>query len=208
VKQIDDLISGFARFRAAYFEKNRELFDGLKHGQNPRFMVIACSDSRTDPAIIFDAAPGDLFVIRNVANLVPPYANDAALHGISSALEFGVRVLKVRHIIVLGHAQCAGIRALVTGSSGEFVSRWVKIAEPARQRIMQTMPGATTDQYAQACEKEAIAVSLDNLLTFPWIRDRVEAQTLFLHGWHFDLDSGSLSHFDQVNREFTDFATK
>lgn len=204
VKQIDDLHSGFARFRASYFEKNRKLFNDLKRGQNPRFMVIACSDSRTDPAILFDAAPGDLFVVRNVANLVPPYANDNALHGVSSALEFGVRVLDVHHIIVLGHAHCAGIRALVTGSSGEFVSRWVQIAEPARARIMRTMPEATTDQCAEACEKEAIAVSIDNLMTFPWIRDPVDDGKLFVHGWYFELESGRLSVLDQSSRIFTD----
>lgn len=166
-------------------------------------MVIACSDSRTDPAILFDSAPGDLFVVRNVANLVPPYASDTALHGVSSALEFGVRVLDVHHIIVLGHSQCAGIRALVTGSSGEFVSRWVKIAEPARERIMRAMPDATTDQYSKACEKEAIAVSLDNLTTFPWIRDPVESGKLSLHGWYFDLESGTISLLDPISRMFT-----
>lgn len=204
MKQIDDLHSGFARFRASYFEKNRKLFNDLKRGQNPRFMVIACSDSRTDPAILFDAAPGDLFVVRNVANLVPPYANDNALHGVSSALEFGVRVLDVHHIIVLGHAHCAGIRALITGSSGEFVSRWVQIAEPARARIMRTMPDATTDQCAEACEKEAIAVSIDNLMSFPWIRDPVDDGKLFVHGWYFELESGRLSVLDQSSRIFTD----
>lgn len=203
MKQINELISGFARFRVNYFEKNRTLFDGLKSGQNPRFMVIACSDSRTDPAILFDAAPGDLFVVRNVANLVPPYANDTALRGVSSALEFGVRVLSVRHIIVLGHAHCAGIRALVTGSSGEFVSRWVKIAEPARERIAGMMPDATTDQIAKACEKEAIAVSIDNLISFPWIADPVEAGKLFLHGWHFEMDDGTLSVLDPTSRTFS-----
>lgn len=202
MKQINDLLNGFARFRASYFKKNRALFDDLKRGQDPRFMVIACSDSRTDPAILFDAAPGDLFVVRNVANLVPPYAHDTALHGVSSALEFGVRVLDVHHIIVLGHAHCAGIRALVTGSSGEFVSRWVQIAEPARARILQTMPNATTDQCARACEKEAIAVSLDNLLTFPWIQEPVDSGMLFLHGWYFDLESGTISALDPISRVF------
>ena len=204
VKQINDLLSGFARFRATYFEKNGRQFDNLKRGQDPRFMVIACSDSRTDPAILFDAAPGDLFVVRNVANLVPPYTSDTALHGVSSALEFGVRVLAVHHIIVLGHAHCAGIRALVTGSSGEFVSRWVEIADPARQRILRTMPGATTDQCAKACEKEAIAVSLDNLMTFPWIRDPVDAGQLFLHGWYFEMETGTMSELDQISRIFTE----
>ncbi len=208
MKQIDDLLSGFARFRATYFETNRKLFEDLNRGQSPRFMVIACSDSRTDPAILFDAAPGDLFVVRNVANLVPPYANDTALHGVSSALEFGVRVLNVHHIIVLGHAHCAGIRALVTGSSGEFVSRWVKIAEPARKRIMQVMPDATTDECAKACEKEAIAVSLDNLMTFPWIRDPADAGKLFLHGWYFEIESGTISILDPISRVFTEVQAK
>lgn len=200
--ELDDLTAGFVRFRATYFEKRRELFDDLKRGQSPRFMVIACSDSRTDPAIVFDAAPGDLFVVRNIANLVPPYTNDTAQHGVSSALEFGVRVLGVRHIIVLGHAQCAGIRALITGSSGEFVSRWMEIAEPARQHVMTTMPRETTDTHARACEKEAIVVSLANLESFPWIRDRVETRDLLLQGWYFDLDSGTLSRYEPDSGDF------
>jgi carbonic anhydrase len=208
MKQIDDLLSGFARFRANYFGKNNALFEDLKRGQNPRFMIIACSDSRTDPAILFDAAPGDLFVVRNVANLVPPYSDDGGLHGVSTALEFGVRVLDVHHIIVLGHGHCAGIRALVTGSSGEFVSRWVKIAEPARERVLRAFPDATTDQSANACEKEAIAVSIENLLTFPWIRDAVDAGKLFLHGWHFEIESGSISILDQNSRTFSEPTSK
>jgi carbonic anhydrase len=135
---------------------------------------------------------------------VPPYANDTALHGVSSALEFGVRVLEVRHIIVLGHARCAGIQALVTGSSGEFVSRWVEIAEPARQRIMQEWPSASRDELAKMCEKEAITDSLENLMSFPWIRERVEREELRLHGWYFDLDSGALTRFDRSSRAFVD----
>jgi carbonic anhydrase len=202
VKQIDDLLAGFARFRANYFEKNPSLFEGLKRGQDPRFLVIACSDSRTDPAILFDAAPGDLFVVRNVANLVPPYVPDGGLHGVSSALEFGVRVLKVRHIIVLGHARCAGIRALVTDASGEFVPQWMKIAEPARQRTLAAVGSPDPDRLAHACEKEAIKVSLDNLKTFPWIATQVGTNDLFLHGWFFDLEQGLLSAYDRTADSF------
>lgn len=202
MKQIDDLLAGFARFRANYFEKNPSLFEGLKRGQDPRFLVIACSDSRTDPAILFDAAPGDLFVVRNVANLVPPYVPDGGLHGVSSALEFGVRVLKVRHIIVLGHAHCAGIRALVTEATGEFVPQWMKIADPARRRLQAASGAADADRLAHACEMESIKVSLDNLLSFPWIAAPVRARELFLHGWYFDLDQGALASYDPDRDEF------
>jgi len=135
---MDDLIEGYRRFRASTWRNERARFEELTaHGQHPRALVIACSDSRTDPQMVFDAAPGELFVIRNVANLVPPYGPDDQPHGVSSAIEFAVRTLRVGEIIVMGHAMCGGIRALLDGTPPEladFVGQWVRIAEPARQR--------------------------------------------------------------------------
>jgi carbonic anhydrase len=160
-------------------------------GQKPRALVIGCSDSRTDPQMVFNAAPGELFVIRNVANLVPPYGPDNQPHGISAALEFAVRVLKVPQIIVMGHAMCGGIAALLNGPPTEvsdFVGQWVRIAEPARARAMT----APAERRQDVCEHESVRLSLNNLMTFPWVAAAVDAGTLTLQGCFFDIRSGIL----------------
>lgn len=191
---MDKLLNGYRRFRDAGWPERRRLFESLADvGQNPRAMVLSCADSRVDPGMIFDAAPGELFVVRNVANLVPPYAPDDAYHGTSAALEFGVRVLQVEHILVMGHALCGGVRALLTGvppEAGDFVAGWIRIAEPARKRALACDDGTDTQL---CCEWETVKLSVQNLLTFPWIQERVEAGTLVLHGAHFDIRSGVLS---------------
>ena len=187
-----DLIAGYRRFRSGTWARQRERFELLSHGgQRPRTMLIACSDSRTDPQMIFDAVPGELFVVRNVANLVPPYGPDSHHHGTSAALEFGVRVLKVEHIVVMGHAMCGGIHALLHGAPDEasdFVGRWVGMLERARLRALNVAPEHRQD----FCERESVRLSLENLMTFPWIREPVEAGTLMLHGGFFDIRSGIL----------------
>jgi len=154
--------------------------------------VIACSDSRVDPAHLFDARPGDLFVVRNVANLVPPYESDGATHGVSAALEFAVRALGVAHVCVLGHGQCGGVRALLEGAQGEFLPRWVDIAREARDDVLARLPGKPPALQARACEQAALLLSLRNLLTFPWVAERVEGGALALHAWYFDLERGEL----------------
>ena len=190
---MERLIAGYRRFRATQWPERRATFQELaQHGQSPRAMVIACSDSRIDPAMIFAAGPGELFVIRNVANLVPPCAPDAEPHATSAALEFAVRVLEVADVIVMGHAMCGGIHALLEGSPhpvGDFLGPWLRIAEPAKQRALAC---ATADRQT-ACEHEAVKVSLENLLTFPWIAERVNTARLRLHGAIFDIRSGVLS---------------
>lgn len=191
---MNKLLEGYRRFREGDWPERRRLFESLADaGQNPRAMVLSCADSRVDPGMIFDAGPGELFVVRNVANLVPPYAPDDAYHGTSAALEFGVRVLEVEHILVMGHALCGGVRALLTGvppEAGDFVAGWIRIAEPARKRALACDDG--TDPQL-CCERETVKLSLENLKTFPWIRDRVEAGRLTLIGAHFDIRSGVLS---------------
>lgn len=186
------LIEGFGRFRQNHFES--DLFRRLsKQGQKPKVLVLGCCDSRVDPVIILDCDPGDLFVIRNVANLVPPFENAGHYHGTSAALEFGVCGLGIEHIIVMGHAQCGGIRALMEGAPGDgqsFIKSWMKLAESAKERALaKTQEGGDT---AKECEKEAILASLANLMTFPWIKSRVEEGTLELHGWYFDIEEGTL----------------
>lgn len=202
---IEKLIEGFRTFRETYFEQNRELFDALAKGQSPRVMVISCCDSRVDPGLIFGTAPGEIFVVRNVANLVPPYKPDSQYHGTSAALEFAVRSLKVSHIVVMGHAHCGGVRALLegTGDSGsDFVNAWMDIAAPARNRALWRANGQPQEVIQQTCEHETVGVSLDNLITFPWILEAVEAGTLKLHGLYFDMDNGQLLKLDRKNGGF------
>jgi carbonic anhydrase len=200
------LIEGFSRFREMHFAKDDTLYRKLvEQGQTPKTMVVGCCDARVDPAIILDCAPGDLFVIRNVANLVPPAEDQGHYHGTSAALEFGVCELNVEHIIVLGHAQCGGIHALMEGAmqkKDSFMAEWMGIADAAQQHVQQEMPGADLRQRQRACEQRAILGSLDNLLTFSWIRERVEQGTLTLHGWYFDMENGQLLSYDAATRQF------
>ncbi len=189
---MEDLIAGYRRFRAGTWSREQQRFRELSsRGQRPRTLVIACSDSRTDPQMVFNARPGELFVIRNVANLVPPYGPDSHYHGTSAALEFGVRELKVAHIVIMGHAMCGGIDGLLKGlpdGSNDFVGRWMRLAESARQRALEV----PADQRADFCEHESVRLSLANLVTFPWIKERMDAGNLQLHGCFFDIRSGIL----------------
>jgi len=191
---MQDFIQGYRRFRAGTWRNERARFEDLsKFGQKPRALVIGCSDSRTDPQMVFNAAPGELFVIRNVANLVPPYGPDRQPQGSSAAIEFAVRALKVPQIIVMGHAMCGGIQALLNGAPAEvsdFVGQWVQIAEPARLRAMLAPEECRQD----ICEHEAVRLSLTNLVTFPWIAAAISAGELELHGCFFDIRSGILEH--------------
>jgi carbonic anhydrase len=206
---IAKLIDGFRRFRAAHFEEKKQLFQELvTKGQSPKVMVVACSDSRVDPAIITGAEPGDLFVVRNVANLVPPYEPDGTYHGTSAALEFAVRFLGVEDIIVLGHAKCGGIHALMEGARvpqsdrpAEFIAQWMAIAERARGEAVAEA-SASREEGLRALEQAAITVSLENLRTFPWIESRLQDGRLRLHGWYFDIRSGELRALDQQSGRF------
>lgn len=206
--EIDGLLRGFRRFRAKLFESNRELFNHLvREGQSPKTMVIGCSDSRVDPAIITDAAPGDLFVVRNVANLVPPYETGGVYHGTSAALEFAVCALQVKNIIVLGHTHCGGIKALLKGEEeqGEsFIAPWVRMAAPARDKVLADWPDASKEFQLRACERASILVSLENLKSFPFIKSRIEEGLVRLWGWYFDLENGELMQYDPVQRHFHD----
>lgn len=189
---MDRLIQGYHEFRHSLWPERRAMFERLaRTGQSPQTMVIACSDSRVDPTMIFNAQPGELFVLRNVANLVPPYEPDAAFHSTSAALEFAVRVLKVRNLIVMGHAMCGGIQVLLDESAapaGDFLVPWMRIAEPARRRVLERAP---PDPQAE-CERESVRLSLERLHTFPWIDAPAQAGALQLGGAIFDIRSGLL----------------
>ena len=190
---MDSLLAGYRRFRAGVWPGQWAGYEALAQaGQAPVAAVVACADSRLDPAVIFDAAPGQLFSIRNVANLVPPYAPDAASHGTSAALEFAVRGLEVPHLVVLGHAQCGGVRALMEGDGGltDFLAGWMRIAEPARARVLRCSDPAMDN--LTACEHEVVRLSLENLLGFPWVAERVKDGRLRLHGAYYGIASGVL----------------
>ncbi|MBU6448122.1 MAG: carbonic anhydrase [Rhodospirillales bacterium] len=191
------LLEGYERFRSGYWQDHKDRYTTLaRDGQAPPAMVIACADSRVAPELIFDCAPGEIFVVRNVSALVPPYAPDGKQHGTSAAVEFAVNALHVRSIVVLGHSRCGGVRALMKGPEGgrDFVDSWMKIAKAARQRVCDSPETANADFEAQcaACEHETVRVSLANLLTFPWIKERVMDGRLTLAGLHFNVETGHL----------------
>lgn len=191
---MERLIQGYHRFRGEIWPTEHKRYEALSaSGQKPETLIIACSDSRVDPSHVFDAGPGELFVVRNIAGLVPPYHQDGQAHGYSAALEFGVRVLKVKRIVVMGHAQCGGVRAMVEGApteAQEFVEPWMAIARNALGP-MPTPP--ITDHILHHYEGEIVRLSVANLLTFPWIASAVEAGTLALHGFSFAVATGVLS---------------
>ncbi len=194
---MDRLLEGYRRFRQTVWPAERARYAALaRHGQEPEALVIACSDSRVDPQRVFGAAPGELFVVRNMAGLVPPYQPDAHYHGTSAAIEYAVRVLAVRHVVVLGHGLCGGIRAIVEGApkeAGDFVAQWVAIAEP----VLRAVPGDLDRvEMLSRCEMEAVRLSLANLRSFPWVREAVERGRLQLHGFRFDIRTGVLERLE------------
>jgi carbonic anhydrase len=202
----EHLLKGYRAFTSQRLPTEQSRYRELSElGQSPEVMVIGCCDSRVSPEVIFDAGPGELFVVRNVANLVPVYAPDGGAHGVSAALEYAVRALHVKHIVVLGHAQCGGIRAFVDNvaplTPGDFIGRWmsmfVKPGEKVGQRDHETMADFTT-----RIEKAAVFRSLENLMTFPFVQAPAERGELHLHGAYFGVAEGSLSVLDQDSKEF------
>jgi carbonic anhydrase len=202
---VKSLIEGYKKFYNEYFVENKTLFEGLSSGQSPKTLVIACSDSRVSPSIVLQAEPGEIFTIRNVANLVPPYENGkTGLHGVSAALEFAVNFVGVENILVMGHSNCAGIKSLVDGIKvrDDFITPWVQIGATARGKVMSEYHNYSIEEKCIACEKESIKNSLQNLLTFPWIRDKVEAGKIEIHGWYFCVRDGSIQAYNQESNAF------
>ncbi len=198
-------LEGFRRFQEKYFNSGDEsVFARLRQGQSPRALVISCCDSRADPGMLLGAGPGEIFVVRNVANLVPPYSDSAELPGIRADIEFAVKGLNVERTIVLGHSGCGGIGALMDGEGDkfEFIGAWVSIAAAARERVLRELADEPKAAQRRACEQAAIALSLENLMTFPWIKERVDAGTLTLDGWYFDMDAGELLGYEAETGRF------
>jgi carbonic anhydrase len=198
----DALLSGYHRFRETGWSSQRARWAELSEGQSPRAMVIACSDSRVDPAQIFDTSPGEIFVVRNVANLVPPFELDGQRHGVSAALEFAVTQLEVSDIIILGHGACGGVSAALSRrfegkppGAGGFIAHWVDMLDEARDRIVGEL--GTGPEAVHALELETVRVSIANLRSFPCIPEREAEGTLRLHGAYFAIADGLLHVMDE-----------
>ena len=200
------LIDGYGAFASGRLQSEQDRYRELaEHGQTPEIMVIGCCDSRVSPEVIFDARPGELFVVRNVANLVPPYETDGKYHGVSAALEFGVGVLKVKHIVILGHAHCGGIRAYAEDaepiSPGDFIGRWMSLMAPAAEKVGARGSMSRAD-YLERMEKASIVNTLGNLMTFPRLSKLIERGAVTLHGAYFGVAKGELSVLDRATGEF------
>ena len=204
---LDKLVEGFKNFKQRYYIAEPELFEELvDKGQAPKTLVIACCDSRVHPAQVLNTSPGDIFVARNVANLVPPFEDDGKSHGTSAAIEYGVKHLKVEHIIVFGHGQCGGIKSLMAGGVGSeddsFIDPWMSTAVPSREEILENHSDKSFAEQCQICEQAVIGVSVNNLLSFPWIKSRVDAGELQVHGWYFEIKKGILFELKQEDGSF------
>jgi carbonic anhydrase len=205
-KELVKLVAGFNRFRQKYFDGEDSIYRKLSlSGQTPKTLIIGCCDSRVDPAILSSANPGDLFVIRNVANLVPPFENKGGLHGVSSAIEFAVVNLKVENIIVLGHRQCGGIRSLMTGMENpqpSFIASWMSIAEDAKKNVLLKFPNSDIEIQCGHCELESLRISINNLRTFPFVQQAIKERDLNLIGAYFDIEQGQLLELNESTGEF------
>ena len=204
----DSLLDGYHRFRAHDWKRQRARWTELADGQSPATLVIACSDSRVDPAQIFDVSPGEIFVVRNVANLVPPFERDSSRHGVSAAVEFAVTQIPVSEIVVLGHEYCGGCRAAMTRAfagaepgAGGFIAHWVDMLDAARDTVVA---GHGQGEAAErALEHEAVKVSLANLRSFPFVAAAEAAGTLTLRGAWFGIREGELKLLDEASGAFS-----
>ncbi len=187
-QSLQKMINGYHEFRKRYVTGDNSVMQQLAYnGQKPEIMVVSCCDSRVDPGLILQCEPGDLFIVRNVANIVPPYVKDLGHHGVSAALEFGICYLEVKHLIILGHSQCGGIQALlnheVLNKQNDFISKWVSLIKD----------DVKDESNVDEASKRALVNSQENCLTFPWIKQRVDACKLQIHTWFFDIEEGKIS---------------
>jgi carbonic anhydrase len=204
----EKLTDQFRRFKHRHFVPNADHYEELaKYGQKPDTMVISCCDSRVDPETIFSAMPGELFVVRNVANLVPPYETGGRFHGVSTAIEFAIMNLRVKHVIVMGHSGCGGVKAALDQSAAiqteaMFISRWMSMLDDARLRVVAAHQMAPQAEKQKLLEMEGIKTSISNLRTFPFVKDVEDKGRLSLHGAYFDIASGTLSVLNHSRGEF------
>jgi carbonic anhydrase len=205
-KEIARLMSGFRQFREKFYQGEDSTYSKLQGWQGPKTLIIGCSDSRVDPAILASAGPGELFVVRNVANLVPPFEQGGGHHGVSAAIEFAVVNLQVKNVIILGHRQCGGIRALLypeNSQAGGFVQQWMKIAEPAKVRALALASAEKEAVLWRQCELESIRTSIENLRSFPVVKESVANSGMAILGIYFDIETGELLELHENAGNFT-----
>jgi carbonic anhydrase len=211
MNNLDGLIAGFQSFQKEYTEDTSGRYRELaQYGPHSKILMIACCDSRADPAVITNAAVGDLMVIRNIANLVPPHDANGPFQESQAALDFAVCYLNVEHIVVMGHSRCGGIRSLLTrllddAEPRHALERWTEVAEPAARAVLADMPGESLDEQACACSRRALIASLENLDSYPWVAQKREQGLLQVHGWYFNLADGALEHYNPATENFSAF---
>lgn len=204
----EQLADRYRRFKYRHFAPNQEEYERLaSEGQSPDTMIVSCCDSRVDPETLFSAMPGELFVVRNVANLVPPYETQGKYHGVSAALEFAALNLRVKHIVVLGHSGCGGVKACLDHeaarqTSAEFITNWMSMLDPARDTLIEKHGGHSSHGLLPELEREGVKTSLTNLRTFPCVQILEGKGRLQLHGAHFDIATGTLEVLDRESGEF------
>ena len=200
------LYKGYKRFRKGRYQEAKELYNQLGDQQDPDIMIIGCADSRADPALIFDTAPGEIFVVRNVAALVPPYETSGGYHGVSAAVEFAVTHLKVKMILVMGHGGCGGVKASLSAANdkpiGQFIAPWVEMASEARDEVLADPNLKNADDRQLALERGVVRQSMTNLMTFPFVKEAVERGDLDIDGAWFAIGPGQLHWLDKVNDDF------
>nr|XP_048322858.1 carbonic anhydrase 2-like isoform X2 [Ziziphus jujuba var. spinosa] len=197
---VDRIKTGFNHFKTQKYEKNPDLYGALAQGQSPKFLVFACSDSRVCPSHILDFQPGEAFSVRNIANMVPPY-DRTKYSGVGAAIEYAVLHLKVEHIVVIGHSCCGGIKGLMSipddgATSSDFIEQWVQICSPAKNKVKTEYSDLSFSEQCTNCEKEAVNVSLGNLLTYPFVREGLVKKTLALKGAHYNFVNGTFELWD------------
>jgi len=208
MKDIAELVDGYRRFLKSRYSEQAEVYRSLAEtGQSPSTMVIACCDSRVDPATIFNSGPGQLFVLRNVANLVPPYEARADHHGTGAALEFAVGGLQVSNILVMGHGRCGGVQAYLQGvyerpAQSSFIDRWMKLLDPAWDKVSGEAANFSPETQLRTLEHASVRNSIENLKTFPFVQERVAQGSLLLHGAYFDISDGKLMSLDPQSGRF------
>ncbi len=201
-KSLNKIIKGYSNFRKKYATGDNSIMKNLAyHGQKPEIMVVSCCDSRVDPALILQCDPGDLFIVRNVANIVPPYEKDERHHGTSAALEFGICYLNVKHLIILGHSQCGGIEALLNSASleqNDFITNWVELIDE----------NSSATQDINEFAEHALTCSYQNCLTFPWIKEKVMQKELAIHLWFFDIKTGEIYTYSFADAKYRPLSFK
>lgn len=204
---VDKLIDGYRKFRRTTFARERSRYERLAaKGQQPKVLIISCSDSRVSPSIVFNTPPGAIFVARNIANIVPPHDPNGGPRSIGAAVEYAVKVLNVTDIVIKGHARCGGVAALVDGGShlppNDYLKSWVAVAAPARKLFPPNFDSLSEADKRRVSENAVIQNSIMNLSGYPWVRERLDAGTLRIHGWHFDFESGTLTRLDHESGEW------